>query len=178
MNNMITPEMLAAEQMRVANEHNVKPELVEVYVEDFEDEETREVVPVIRFTILDDPEQDQQTDLTGDEVILASLDEDENLLEYRIAGSETSLHAIEKMIELLYEKWGDKQSASGLLYIPFGPLMQLLVGEFAHEGLVETCERRGDFLCLRVVCNREAVLPLRDALVECFSDIAILIAKQ
>ncbi len=87
-----------------------------------------------------------------------------------IKGSEHSLNAISMLVDRLYKQFGNP--GSGPLYVPFEPLMQVLVGSPFYDGTIFDLTRKStDTIDLHVGC--ENPVPLRCALKEAFEDLSI-----
>lgn len=89
-----------------------------------------------------------------------------------ISGSEAQLGAIKTMVFMIAERIGVQTSDESKLYIPVGVIMETLTGDFAHKGCLIGIET-SDTGQLVWHIEMEDALPLRNALLEVFSDIRI-----
>ena len=89
-----------------------------------------------------------------------------------ISGSDAQLGAIKTMVFMIAERIGVQTNDESRLYIPVGVIMETLTGDFAHKGCLigmETLDT--DQLVWHI--EMEDASPLRNALLEVFSDIRI-----
>lgn len=97
--------------------------------------------------------------------------------DFYIQGPEEQLDAIKKMLLLTAKNMGGQTEDESALYIPVGLVMQVLVGEPMHLGVL-TGMNTEDPCCvvLRVEMNNELVL--HNALLECFKGIEIEVVED
>jgi hypothetical protein len=89
-----------------------------------------------------------------------------------IGGSESQLDAIKTMVYMIAAKIGVQTIDESKLYIPIGIIMETLTGDFAHKGCLIGMEKLDtDQLVWHI--EMEDASPLRNALLEVFSDIRI-----
>lgn len=89
-----------------------------------------------------------------------------------IRGSEVQLGAIKTMIYRIAERIGVQTIEESKLYIPVGIIMETLTGDFAHKGCLIGMETLDTGQWVWHI-EMEDASPLRNALLEVFSDIRI-----
>ena len=89
-----------------------------------------------------------------------------------IRGSVAELEAIKRMVMTLAQRIGCDTSVESALNIPIGIVMELLIGDPMHLGLLIGMNTEDPYcVVLRIEC--EDIMPLHDALIECFGGIDI-----
>ena len=92
-----------------------------------------------------------------------------------IHGAETQRMAIVKMVMSITERIGIDTADESALNIPIGMVMEVLVGDPMHLGLLVGLNTEDpECVVVRVeLPDASALVTLRDALLECFDDIDI-----
>ena len=92
-----------------------------------------------------------------------------------IHGAETQRMAIVKMVMRIAERIGIDTADESALNIPIGMVMEVLVGDPMHLGLLVGLNTEDpECVVVRVeLPDASALVTLRDALLECFDDIDI-----
>lgn len=92
-----------------------------------------------------------------------------------IRGSVTQRHAIVQMVMRIAERIGVATTGESNLNIPIGTVMEVLVGDPMHLGLLVGLNTEDpECVVVRIeLPDASALVTLRDALLECFDDIDI-----
>lgn len=94
-----------------------------------------------------------------------------------IYGPNEQLEAIKKMVIMLAKRMGGQTEDESALYIPVGLVMQVLVGDGMHLGVIVGMNTEDPYcVVLRIEMDDELVL--RDALLECFKGIEIEVVED
>jgi hypothetical protein len=97
--------------------------------------------------------------------------------ELYIQGLEEQLNAIKNMLYLTANNMGGQTEDESALYIPVGLVMQVLVGDGMHLGVIVGMNTEDPYcVVLRIEMDDELVL--RDALLECFKGIEIEVVED
>lgn len=97
--------------------------------------------------------------------------------DFYIQGPEEQLNAIKNLLYLTANNMGGQTEDESALYIPVGLVMQVLVGDGMHLGVIVGMNTEDPYcVVLRVEMNDELVL--RDALFECFKGIEIEVVED
>ena len=97
--------------------------------------------------------------------------------DFYIQGPEEQLNAIKKMLLTTAEMMGGQTEDESALYIPVGLVMQVLVGDGMHLGVIVGMNTEDPYcVVLRIEMDDELVL--RDALLECFNGIEIEVVED
>ncbi len=92
-----------------------------------------------------------------------------------IRGTKSQRHAIVQMVMMIAERIGVATTDESALNIPIGMVMNMLVGDALHLGLlVGLSTEDPECVVLRVeLPDATALMTLYDALLECFNEIEI-----
>lgn len=97
--------------------------------------------------------------------------------DFYIQGPEEQLDAIKKMLLTTAEMMEGQTEDESALYIPVGLVMQVLVGDGMHLGVIVGMNTEDPYcVVLRIEMDDELVL--RDALLECFKGIEIEVVED
>lgn len=97
--------------------------------------------------------------------------------DFYIQGPEEQLDAIKKMLLLTAKNMGGQTEDESALYIPVGLVMQVLVGDGMHLGVIVGMNTEDPYcVVLRIEMNDELVL--HNALLECFKGIEIEVVED
>lgn len=89
-----------------------------------------------------------------------------------IRGNEPGLDAIKQLVTGIAERTGCITDDESRMNIPLGIVMQVLTGDALHLGLLIGMNTEDPYcVVLRIEC--EDIMPLHDALIECFGGIDI-----
>lgn len=97
--------------------------------------------------------------------------------DFYIQGPEEQLDAIKKMLLTTAEMMGGQTEDESALYIPVGLVMQVLVGDGMHLGVIVGMNTEDPY-CVVLRIEMNDVLVLRDALLECFKGIEIEVVED
>lgn len=89
-----------------------------------------------------------------------------------IHGTDTDLNAVKRMVVSLAERIGCDTSDESALNIPLGIVMQLLIGDSMHLGLLIGINTE-DPECVVLRIETDDIVDVYDALLECFSALEI-----
>lgn len=96
---------------------------------------------------------------------------------FYIHGPEAQLDAIRNMLLLTAKKMGGQTEDESALYIPVALVMQVLVGDGMHLGVLVGMNTEDPYcVVLRIEMDDELVL--YDALLECFNGIEIEVVED
>lgn len=97
--------------------------------------------------------------------------------DFYIQGPEEQLDAIKKMLLTTAEMMGGQTEDESALYIPVGLVMQVLVGDGMHLGVIVGMNTEDPY-CVVLRIEMDDKLVLRDALLECFKGIEIEVVED
>ena len=89
-----------------------------------------------------------------------------------IHGTDADLNAVKRMVVSLAERIGCDTSDESALNIPLGIVMQLLIGDSMHLGLLIGMNTE-DPECVVLRIETDNIVDVYDALLECFSALEI-----
>ena len=89
-----------------------------------------------------------------------------------IHGTDADLNAVKRMVVSLAERIGCDTSDESALNIPLGIVMQLLIGDSMHLGLLIGMNTE-DPECVVLRIETDDIVDVYDALLECFSALEI-----
>ena len=89
-----------------------------------------------------------------------------------IHGSESQLQAVKKMVLALAKRTGCDTSDESTLNIPLGVVMQLLIGDSMHLGLLIGMNTE-DPECVVLRFASKDIVPVYEAFMECFAGIDV-----